>query len=285
MSWEAAIDADVAAVAVAVPGTAAVALVRRAVEAGIPAASCADDAAAIRGQLELGPAAFDRQVIVVAGCGLAPGLADLLARHGADALEDPDEVQVSRVGVAGPRCRATLRESVRAQSREWHDGAWRVPERGGPQLVWFPEPVAARECTPADIGAELLRGAVPEARDIVTRAESPTRRATRTRIGSGIGVGRRPPSEEFGGARVEVWGWRDGVRTSIVYGVIERPAIATGTALAVSAARLGGLVPAVGLRVDLGGVRSMGASFDAPTILDELARRGVKAASFEGARR
>ncbi len=275
------LDGEVHAVAVAVPGPAGVAIIRRAVEAGIPSASCADDDASIRGLLELGPAAFDRQVMVVAGCGLAPGLTDVLARHAADGLDAPDEVHVARVGVAGPSCRTTLRAAVRAPSREWRDGTWHVPERRGPQLVWFPEPVAARECTPVDLGVEVVRGALPEVRDITMRAESPGRNDGRARLG----IGRGPAVDEFGGARVEVWGWHGGVRTSIVYGVIERPAIAAGTTLAVSAARLSGLIASIGLRVDLGGVRSAGATFEAPTFLAELARRGVKVAAFEGAQR
>jgi hypothetical protein len=147
--------------------------------------------------------------------------------------------------------------------------------------VWFPEPVAARECTTVDAGVELLRDAVPEVRDLIVRAESPERRAGRSRLG----IRRQPPRDEFGGVRVEVWGWQGAVRTSIVYGVIERPAVAAGTALAVGAARLGGLVRSIGLRVDHGGVRSAGATFEAPTFLAELARRGVKAAAFEGAQR
>lgn len=271
------LDADTAALAIAIPGPAGVAIVRRAVEAGVPAASCADDDAALRAMLALGPAAFDRQVRVVAGCGLAPGVADVLARHAADALEDPDEVHVARVGVAGPSCRATLRQATRSDAREWREGAWHVPDRQGPQLVWLPEPLAARECTPIAAGVELLRGAVPEARDVTVRAEPPARRARSN------GLGRRAADAEFGGARVEVWGWRGGVRSSIVYGVIERPAIAAGTTLAVSAACLGGLVPSIGLRAEHGGVHATGATFEAPAFLAELARRGVKAAAFEGA--
>ena len=274
---EAVTEADVDAIAVAIPGRAAVTVVRRAIDAGIPAATCADDPRAIRALLELGPAAFDRQVSVAAGCGLVPGLSDLLARHAADALEDPDEVQVSRVGVAGPVCRSTLRQAGRADAREWRDGSWHVPDRRGPQLVWLPEPVAARECTAIDGGVELLRDAVPEARDLMVRAEAPERRSPRS------GLGRRSGREEFGGARVEVWGWRGGTRTSIVYGVIERPAVAAGTTLAVAAARLGGLLPSVLLCAPRGGVRAVGATFVPERFLAELARRGVKAATFEGA--
>lgn len=272
------LDGGPAAIAVAIPGAIGVALVRRAIETGTPAASCADDHVALRGLLALGPEAFDRDVRVVIGCALVPGIADVLARHAADALEDPDEVHVARVGIAGPSCRATLRQAMRSDPREWRNGEWHVPERRGPQLVWLPEPLAVRECTSIAAGVELLRMAVPEAREITVRAEAPPRRVPNRRFG------RPAAATEFGGTRVEVWGWRGEARTSIVYGVIERPAIAAGTALAVSAARLAGLIPAIGLRTERGGVRAMSATFDAASTLAELARRGVKAAAFEGAR-
>ncbi|MFO7591087.1 MAG: hypothetical protein R6X23_09335 [Acidimicrobiia bacterium] len=275
---ERALDGDPAALAIAIPGAAGVALVRRAIEGGIPAASCADDDVALRGLLALGPAAFDRDVRVVIGCALVPGIADVLARHAADALDDPDEVHVARVGVAGPSCHASLRQAMRSGPREWRNGDWHVPERRGPQLVWLPEPVAVRECTSIAAGVELLQSTVTEARDITVRAEAPPRRVPSRRFG------KRTAASEFGGARVEVWGWQGGVRTSIVYGVIERPAIAAGTALAVSAARLSGLIPSIGLRTEHGGARAMSATFDAGSVLAELARRGVKAAAFEGAR-
>lgn len=277
-SFDRALDASPSACAIAIPGPAGVEMVRAAIDAGIAAASCADDAPAIRKLLELGPSAFDREVMVVAGCGLAPGIADVLARHAADAVEDPDEVHVARVGAAGSACRTALRQAVGADAREWREHAWHVPDRRGPQLVWFPEPIAARECTAVDGGVELIRGAVPEARDVTVRAEDPSA-GHRRRV-----LGRGRTGDEFGGARVEVWGWREGVRTSVVYGAIERPAIAAGTTLAVSAARLAGLLPSIGLRVDRGGVRAVGATFAPAAFLAELARRGVKAAAFEGAR-
>ena len=81
---------------------------------------------------------------------------------------------------------------------------------------------------------------------------------------------------------MEVWGWRGRVRDTIVYGVIERPAVAAGTVLAVTTARLGGLLPAVELRDASPGARALGAIVDPARFLGELARRGVKAAVFEG---
>ena len=270
------LDEALDAVALAVPGAFGTDLGRRAVERGIPLASCADDPASIAGLTSLGALAFDRGVSVAVGCGLSPGISDVLARHAADALDDPDEVQVARIGTAGPSCATSLRQAMRADAREWHDGGWQIPHRQGSQLVWFPEPIGARECEVIEGGISLVHSTVPEARDAAVRAEAPPRWTPRWSRQRG------PGSDDFGGARIEVFGWRGGSRTSIVYGLIERPAVAAGTALAVTAARFSGLLPSVALRADDGGVRALGATFEPPAFLAELAHRGVKVAAFEG---
>jgi hypothetical protein len=80
--------------------------------------------------------------------------------------------------------------------------------------------------------------------------------------------------------RVEVWGRRDGGRVPVVYGAIERTAVASGTVLGVTAAALAGAVPdALEARP---GVHGLAALARPVPFLAELARRGVKAAVFEG---
>ncbi|HWW43722.1 MAG TPA: hypothetical protein VN180_01500, partial [Acidimicrobiia bacterium] len=88
--------------------------------------------------------------------------------------------------------------------------------------------------------------------------------------------------DDWGAARVEVWGWRGSVRDAVVYGVIERPGVAAGTVLAVATAKIAGLLPSVQLRTPLPGARALGAVVEPAPFLAELARRGVKAAAFEG---
>ena len=96
-------------------------------------------------------------------------------------------------------------------------------------------------------------------------------------------VTRKPLDSGWGAARVEVWGWRGIQRVPIVYGVIERTAVAAGTVLGVTAARLAGLLPSVTLRVETpAGARGLGALVEPAPFLAELSRRGVKAAKFEG---
>ena len=93
---------------------------------------------------------------------------------------------------------------------------------------------------------------------------------------------RKTLDDGWGGARVEVWGWRGGAREAVVYGVIERPAVAAGTVLAVTAARLAGLLPNLELLTEPVGALGLGALVQPAAFLAELARRGVKAATFEG---
>ncbi len=209
---------------------------------------------------------------------MAPGLADVLARHAANALDRADEVHVARAGAGGESCVSALRRMRRERSLEWHDGAWRTDRPLGPELVWFPDPIGARECQLVTPGVALLRDALPGvARATVRVAEPPVRNSALAL------VSRKPADDGWGAVRVQVWGWRAGAREVIVYGVIERPAVAAGTVLAVTAARLAGLLPAVAFATDVpAGAFGLGELVEPAPFLAELARRGVKAAAFEG---
>jgi len=43
----------------------------------------------------------------------------------------------------------------RVAVRSWHDGAWREEHPHGDSLVWFPEPIGARDCRPVTSGTAL----------------------------------------------------------------------------------------------------------------------------------
>jgi hypothetical protein len=269
--------AGVDAVALAIPASAGAVVARRSVESGVPVAAIADDRDGIAALLGLDSTAIDAGVLVVVGCGLVPGLSDVLARHAADALDGADEAHVARVGAAGPECVSAVKRARREPPVEWLDEAWHRPTRSSHELVWFPDPVGGRECEVVAPGVELLRGSVPGLRRATVRlGEAPARRATTALLT------RRPLDDGWAGARVEVFGWRGRARDTVVYGVIERPAVAAGTVLAVTAARLAGALPRVELRDPAPGARALGAVVDSATFLGELARRGVKAAIFEG---
>jgi hypothetical protein len=263
------------AAAAALPGALVAPLAKRALAAGVPFTSTVDDAA-IDAVLDLDEPARSAGVLLAPGCGLAPGFADVLARHAADALDAVDEIHVARAGAAGPACTAAVRRSRRDPAVEWRDGHWRDERRPNPELVWFPDPIGSRECAPVAVGVELLVRAFPGVRRVTVRfAEPVSRRVT--------WLGRRGLDEGWGSTRVEVWGWRGQARESMVYGLIDRTAIAAGTVLAVTAARLAGIAPGLAARSGpASGVHGLAALVEPVPFLAELARRGVKAAVFEG---
>ena len=264
------------AVAAALPGALADARAKRALASGVPFTSTVDDGAAIDALLDLDEPARSAGVLLAPGCGLAPGLADVLARHAADALDAVDEIHVARAGAAGPACTAAVRRSRRDPAIEWRDGDWRDERRPNPELVWFPDPIGSRECAPVAVGVALLVRAFPGVRRVTVRfAEPVSRRVT--------WLGRRGLDDGWGSTRVEVWGWRGQARESMVYGLIDRTAIAAGTVLAVTAARLAGIAPGLAARTGpAAGVHGLAALVEPVPFLAELARRGVKAAVFEG---
>lgn len=265
---------DLDAVVTALPGDADASLARRAVAAGIPYASAADRDATLRSLLALDIEAKAHATRVVAGCGLAPGLTDVLARHAVGALDAVDELHVARWGVAGSESAAEARRAQREEAREWRDGELVHEKHRGAELIWFPDPVGARECELVATGVELLVVANPGAGRVTARLGVPSAKRFTP-------PGRRDPGADWGAVRVEAWGWRGTARTSVVYGVIERTAVAAGTVLGVTGASLAGALPEVGSAPEPGAT-GLGAVVQPVPFLAELARRGVKAAAFEG---
>lgn len=277
--WTVATDlpSEVDVLVCATPAGDDVAVIRAGLRAGIPITTAVDDHEAIRALIELDSTAQQADVAVVVGCGLAPGLADVLARHAADSLDTVEEIHVARFGAAGPACEESVRRALRDHPLEWRGGAWYDDRRRiGHELVWFPDPIGARECELVAGGVWCLAEAFPDATRISVRFGEPPG-------GRRFGPFVRRGSDEasWGAARVEVWGQRGGVRTSIVYGVIERTAAAAGTVLALATLATVGLLPDAD-RVKLAGVHGLATVLEPIPFLAELARRGVKAAAFEG---
>ncbi len=262
------------AIASALPSDVDPALARRAVAAGVPYASSADRDATLGALIALDADARARGTRVVAGCGLAPGLADVLARHAVGALDSVDELHIARWGVAGSESASEARRALREPAHEWREGELVHDKHRHAELIWYPDPVGARECELVATGVELLVAANPGAGRITSRLGlPPTRRF--------VPPARRDPSAQWGAVRVEAWGWRGTTRTSVVYGVIERTGVAAGTVLGVTGAWLAGALPNVASAPEPGAV-GLGAVVEPVAFLAELARRGVKAAAFEG---
>jgi hypothetical protein len=262
------------AVVTALPGDADAPLARRVVGAGIPYASVGDREAATRALLSLDAEARTRQTPVIVGCGLAPGLTDVLARHAVGALDAVDELHVARFGVAGEESMAEARRAQREPGEEWRDGELVHEKHRFAELIWFPDPVAARECALVGMGVELLVAANPGAGRVTARLGVPTTRRFTP-------PGRRDPGEGWGAVRVEAWGWQGSARTTVVFGVIERTAVAAGTVLGVTGAWLSGALPGLA-PAPAPGAHGLATMVEPVPFLAELARRGVKAAAFEG---
>jgi hypothetical protein len=265
------LPAGVDVVATALPAGVDHPVVNAAIAAGVPLASSDDEHDALEQLRALTPNARAAGVTVAAGCGLAPGLGDVLARHAANAFEKVDEVRLARSGWAGPACIATVRHERRSLVHTWHDGGWREEHPHGDRLVWFPEPIGGRDCRTVTGATGLLVDAFGDVPRLSVQLGEPPRRGRLRR--------RNSFDPEWGAARVDVWGRRDGAFQCLVYGVVERTAVAAGAVLGVTAARLGG---ALGPRLSAPGVHGLAALVEPVAFLSELAPRGVRAAAFEG---
>ncbi|HEX4776384.1 MAG TPA: hypothetical protein VFW74_06405 [Acidimicrobiia bacterium] len=268
---------SVGAVACAVGGDVDPRVADRALEAGVPFASSADDTRLLHDLLARDRDARTRGVAIAVGCGLAPGLSDVLARHAGDALDSVDEVHVARAGAAGPASAATVRHARHEHALEWHDGRLLESRRRvGAELVWFPDPIGALECTLVANGVELLASSFTGLSHVTVRyAEPPEQRPVLRWL--------RPPvpGSGWGAARVEVWGSRGRARESIVYGVIEQTSTAAGSVLAVTVAGLAGALDVLPTPAPVG-AHGLAALTAPVPFLAELAARGVRAAVFEG---
>ncbi len=248
---------------------------RSAVAAGISVVTTSDDADEVRGLLELGPEAEVRGVTVVVGATFAPGLSCVLAAHAAALFDRVEEVHVARLGTGGPACASHHHRALGGRAVEWRDGGWLASASGsGRELCWFPEPVGAADCYRGALADPLL---LLPAFPGVQRVSSRLAATRRDRLTARLPMMRRPhPEGAVGAIRVEVRGWRGHEADTIVYGVMDRPAVAAGAVAAVVAAEAGARTLR---RVGAAGLAEL---VEPAGFLAELARRGVKAAVFEG---
>ena len=160
---------------------------------------------------------------------------------------------------------------------DWRDGAWARRSGGsGRELCFFPDPVGGQDCYRAAVPDALLLAPAFAGVQRVTARMAATRR---DRMTSRLPMLRPPhPEGVIGGVRVEVRGRRGPTQDIRVLGAIDRPAVAAGAVAAVAA------VWAAEGRLARPGAGGLAELLDEPVpFLHELARRGVKAAVFEGA--
>jgi hypothetical protein len=248
--------------------------VRAVVDRGQHVVATSDDPDEVAEILGLAERARRRGVRIVVGATMSPGLSCLLAAHAASLLDRVDEVHVARHGAAGPACARQRLRALRGTASEWRDGSWaRRPGFSGRELDWFPDPVGGRDCYRAELAEPLLlHRCFPTAQRITARLAA----TRRDRALAPFPVLVPPPVEGgLGAIRVELRGERGGERSSVVYGALDRPAVAGAAVAAVTALHLANHDVEPGA----GGVAELG---DVVGLLRELARRGVRAATFEG---
>jgi hypothetical protein len=247
----------------------------RALEAGAHVVSTADSTDEVRGLLDLDAEARERGRHIVVGAGFSPGLTCVLARHGAADVDAVDEIHVAKVGTAGPACARQHHDALGDPALDWRDGAW-LRRRGGSgrELCWFPDPVGGVDCYRAALpDALLLVSAFPGVARVTARVGA----NRRDRLTSRLPMLRPPhPEGKVGAVRVEVRGRRGQARDVRVLGAMDLPAVAAGAVAAVATGF------AVQGRLARAGAAGLAELAEPVPFLQELARRGVRAAAFEG---
>lgn len=270
-------DVDGCAVDVAVlaaPSGQHVAMARSFVGRGVGVVSTSDGVDDVRDLLALDPWCRDQGVALTVGAAFSPGFSCLLVRHAAAMFDQVDEVHVAKLGTGGPACARQHHRALGGIGIDWRDGAWlERPAGSGRELCWFPDPVGGADCYRAALpDALLIKPAFPDAERVTARLAATRRDRLTARLPM-----LRPPHPEGGpGAlRVEVRG-RVGDRRDVkVLGAIDRPAVGAGAVAAVAALWLAeGRIPP--------GSAGLAGVTDVLAFAAELARRGVRAAVFEG---
>src|SRR5439155_1130073 len=102
-----------------------------AIDAGASVVSVSDDVDDVRALLGMDAEARERNRHIVVGAGFAPGLACLLAAHGAPIPRARSALSGSRSGAGRVRSRPTG-SSVRSTDRRWQPERWRRWPPAGP---------------------------------------------------------------------------------------------------------------------------------------------------------
>jgi hypothetical protein len=179
----------------------------------------------------------------------------------------------SRTG--GPACARQHHHALNHNAMDWRDGGW-LQRRGGSgrELCWFPEPVGGQDCYRAALADGLVLVPAFPGIERVTARLAATRR---DRMTARLPMLRPPhPRACSGGASRDPRATRP-ASDVLVLGSMDRPGVAAGAVAAVAAIRV---VNDPEQRVGAFGLAEV---VDPLAVLSDLARRGVKAAVFEGA--
>jgi saccharopine dehydrogenase-like NADP-dependent oxidoreductase len=277
---------------------------RAALRAGTPFVSLCNDLSAAEEVLELGEKARGSGVTIVTGCGLSPGLTNLLARLAAESLDRVVEIDVaaavSSAEADGTAAAMHLLHMLGEDAR-FHSGGrtGRAPGGDTPRPVYFPEPVGWVETYlfghpevvtlgttfPELQGARFRLGLTERAVMDVARgagAMGLTRTEDRRLLAYRITrpftplLQRLPPrGPAWSAARVDVHGEAGGRPSTVSLGVADHLSNLAATTIALAAVRIGaGSVSAPG-------VHPLDAVFEPRSFLREVAARGVRPARLE----
>jgi hypothetical protein len=295
--------ADVVVSCAGPSGDREVSFVEAALEAGVPYVSLCDDVDATRAALALDGTARSNGPTVVLGCGLRPGLTNLLFRF---ASKDMDSVEAASIAVStsvssdtGPASELHDLKALGSEIAVLSEGRLEVsPAGSSPQLVYFPEPVGWVEtfrCAHPEVFT--LAKSAPAIRDLQWRfglAEKPAMDALRASARWGfaksgarrrswlrLSTALRPVFERIstgGGwsaARVDVWGISGGRSSEISMGVVDQLTNLTTVPLVWTAVGLGTKA------IHKPGIWAPEDVIDAHAAVTYMSKRGVRVARLE----
>jgi lysine 6-dehydrogenase len=276
-----------------------------AIEAKVPYISSCEMAPAVEALLTLDERAHETGSLVVPGFGWSPGVTNLLARWGAEALDEVRSVRVAWTSSAiGEGTDATILRAVRSLSGPvavFEDGGWhRKPGGTGSEPVFFPEPLGWRRvhlCSGAEVltlprslagvDSVVVKAGVSEAlADRLARGLSglfplaPSRRRERlaalTRpLLPAAGRLRGAGGRTWAAARVDVWGVSGGAERVMTFGVLDQPGN-----LAVAPLEAAALMLAGG-EIKGTGVLAPELAVDPAAFFPKLAELGVRVARLD----
>ena len=280
--------------------------VEAALAARVPYASLCDDPTVTRSALELDPTARRDGSTVVLGCGLRPGLTNLLHEL---AASEVDSVITASIAIAGsvssgggPASELHYLSALDEDVAVLSEGRLEIsPGGSAPHLVYFPDPVGWVEtfrCSHPEIftlgrshptiknlqwhfglaekpAMDTLRAAAA-----LGLARSPGRRSNWLRMSASVKPLLERLSQGRGGwsaARVDVWGVRNGRPAEVSMAVVDHLSNLVAVPLAHIVVELGTR------RVEKPGVWPPDQVLDASAVLAHLARRGIRIARLEPA--
>lgn len=247
---------------------------QRAVQRGAAVVSLTDGVIEVQMLQALDAMARQAGVPLVIGAGFSPGLTCVLARFGAAQFDRVDELHVAKVGTGGPACARQHHRALASWAYDWRDREWlRRAGGSGRELLWFPEPVMARDCYRAALAEPFLLAPSFAHCARITARMAATRR---DRLTAGLPMLVPPHTEGgVGAVRVELRGGRDQALAVEVFGAADRPAVAAAAvaAAAVEWVRDGRVPP---------GAHGLAALEDPAAFLRALRRRGGRFFRFDG---